>query len=356
MNPFMDINYHGLTRLLVIGAFLCLLSVSGIASAGDNLFEADVPVAGQQPDLRTAYMKSALQEVLVRVTGQPDVLNRDPVRSMLDSPERFVQQYRYYTVPGSTPPRLMLRVNFDGGSIQQALRQQGVAYWGKTERPEILLWLAVEDGGTRYIVSAQDDSDAARELQEAARQRGIPLLLPLMDLEDQSQVRFTDVWGGFFDGLLAASARYKPGDVMIGRLHRGPSGGWEARWDMGGGRDGGSWSGSGKQLGDVLQAGIDTLSERLAAGHAVAESGPAAGMTSITVEDVNTLTAFARVDDYLSSLTTVRRLALERVDGSTLQYALQLAGSLDGLTQTLAIGTVLEPSPGGAPDAYRMRQ
>ena len=356
MNPFMDINHHGLTRLFVIGAFLCLLSVSGIVPAGDKLFEADVPVAGQQPDLRTAYMKTALQEVLVRVTGQPEVLTRDSVRAMLDSPERFVQQYRYYTVPGSTPPRLMLRVSFDGGSIKQALRQQGVAYWGKTERPETLLWLAVEDGGTRYIVSAQDNSDAARELQEAARQRGIPLLLPLMDLEDQSQVRFTDVWGGFFDGLLAASARYKPGDVMIGRIHRDPSGGWEARWDMGGGRDGGSWSGSGEQLGDVLQAGIDTLSERLAAGHALAESGPVAGMTSITVGDVNTLTAFARVDDYLSSLTAVRRLALERVDGSTLQYTLQLAGSLDGLTQTLAIGTVLEPSPGGAPGAYRMRQ
>lgn len=356
MNPFMDINYHRLTRLLVIGAFLCLLSVSGIVSAGDNLFEADVPVAGQQPDLRTAYMKTALQEVLVRVTGQPEVLTRDPVRAMLDSPERFVQQYRYYTVPGSTPPRLMLRVSFDGESIKQALRQQGVAYWGKTERPETLLWLAVEDGGTRYIVSAQDNSDAARELQAAARQRGIPLLLPLMDLEDQSQVRFADVWGGFFDALLAASARYKPGDVMIGRLHRRPSGGWEARWDMPDGRNSGSWRGNGDQLGDVLQAGINTLSERLASGFAVAGADSVAGMTSITVGDVNSLTAFARADEYLSSLTAVRRLALERVDGSTLQYTLQLAGSLDGLTQTLAIGTVLELSPGGAPGAYRMRQ
>jgi hypothetical protein len=66
--------------------------------------------------------------------------------------------------------------------------------------------------------------------------------------------------------------------------------------------------------------------------------------------------AFARVDDYLSSLTTIRHLELERVDASSLQYALQLNGTLDGLTQTLAIGTVLEPSPGGAPGAYRLRQ
>jgi hypothetical protein len=354
----MDISYHGLTRLAVIGAFLCLLLVSGIAPAVDNLFEADVPVAGQQPDLRTAYMKTAMQEVLVRVTGQPDVLNRASVRSMLDSPERFVQQYRYYTLPESTPPQLMLRVHFDGGAIQQALRQQGVAYWGGSERPEVLLWLAVEDHGTRYIVSAQDDSDASRELRQAARQRGIPLLLPLQDLEDQGKVRFTDVWGGFFDGVQAASARYNPGVVLIGRVNRGPSGGWVARWDMPDGGDAGSWSGNGDQLGGVLQVGIDSLSERLTAGLAVAEpkSTAVAGTTSITVEDVNTLMAFARVDDYLSSLAAIRRLELVRVDGSILQYALQLTGSLDGLTQTIAIGTVLEPSPGGAPGAYRMRQ
>ena len=349
----MDISNHGLTRLAVIGAVLCLLSLSSLTMAGDNLFEADVPVEGQQPDLRAGYMKTALQEVLVRVTGQPDVLKRPAVRALLDSPERLVEQYRYYTQPESTPPRLMLRVRFDGAAVQQALRAQGVAYWGNSERPEVLLWLAVEDSGTRYIVSAQDDTDAYGELQQAARQRGIPLLLPLLDLEDQGKVRFTDIWGGFFDGIGAASARYNPGAVLIGRLNRGQSGNWVARWDL---QDGGSWSGRGEQLGDALQSGIDTLSERLAAGLAVAGSDTAAGTTSITVDGVDTLTAFARVDDYLASLAAIRRLELERVDGSTLQYALQLSGNLDGLTQTIAIGTVLEPAPDGPPGAYRMRQ
>jgi hypothetical protein len=352
----MDISYHRLTRLLVISAFLCLLSVSGMVPASDNLFEADVPVESQQPDLRTAYMKTALQQILVRMTGQPEVLNRESVRSMLDAPERFVQQYRYFIQPGSSPPQLILRVGFDGGAIQQALRERGVTYWGKSERPETLLWLAVEDRGARFIVSAQDDSEPSREVQQAARQRGIPLLLPLMDLEDQSQVRFTDIWGGFPDGVQSASTRYKPGVVLIGRLNRSSSGGWISRWDMRVGRNSSSWSGSGDELGNVLQAGIDTLSERLAAGVAAMETGVVAGMTRITVEDVNTLMAFARVDDYLASLTAVRRLELARVEGSTLQYALQLAGSLDGLTKTLVIGTVLEPSPGGAPGVYRIRQ
>jgi hypothetical protein len=182
------------------------------------------------------------------------------------------------------------------------------------------------------------------------------VLLPLLDLEDQGKVRFTDVWGGFFEGVQAASARYNPGAVLVGRLNRSAPGGWVARWDMPDGRAAGSWSDTGDRLDGVLQAGIDTLSERLAAGLAVTEEGAVAGTASITVEDVNTLMAFARVDDYLASLAAIRRLELARVEGSTLQYVLQLTGSLDGLMQTIAIGTVLEPAPGGAPGAYRMRQ
>jgi hypothetical protein len=349
----MDMRNSGPRRLALIVALLWTLVCPGSAAAGDELFETDVPVESQQPDLRPGYMKAALQDVLVRVTGQPDVMTQAALRAMLANPERFVEQYRYYNQPDSVPPRLMLRVRFDGAALQQALRQQGVAYWGNAERPEVLLWLAVEDHGLRYIVSAQDESEAARQIREAARQRGIPLLLPLLDLEDQGKVRFADVWGGFYDGVDAASPRYNPGVVLIGRLNRTASGSWVARWDL---RDRGSWSGGGEQLGDALRAGIETLSGRLVAGLAAPAPDAASGATSITVDGVDTLTAFARVDDYLASLASVRRLELSRVEGSTLQYALQLSGGLDGLTQTLAIGTVLEPVPGGAPGAYRMRQ
>ena len=79
-------------------------------------------------------------------------------------------------------------------------------------------------------------------------------------------------------------------------------------------------------------------------------------MTSITVDGVDSVSAFARVDGYLGSLASIRRLELSRVEGSVVQYALQLSGGLDGLSRTIAIGTVLEPVPGGAPGAYRVRQ
>lgn len=338
--------------LAVIFALLWMLSCCGYAAGGNELFETDVPVESQQPDLRPGYMKQALQEVLVRLTGQPEVLHRAALRAMLEHPERFVEQFRYFTQPHSSPPRLMLRVRFDGAALQQALRQEGIAYWGDSERPEVLLWVAVEDNGTRYIVSAQDDSEATREIRAAARQRGIPLLLPLMDLEDQGKVRFADLWGGFYDGIEAASPRYNPGAVLIGRINRTPAGNWVARWDL---RDRGSWSGGGAQLDDALRSGIDTLAERLAA-RLVAPTSGVAGVTSITVDGVDSLSAFARVDNYLGSFASIRHLELTRVEGAAVQYALQLSGDLDDLSRTIAIGSVLQPVPGGVPGVYRVRQ
>jgi hypothetical protein len=74
------------------------------------------------------------------------------------------------------------------------------------------------------------------------------------------------------------------------------------------------------------------------------------------VEGVYSLAAYARIQDYLSSLTPVTDLQLEQVDGATLRFALGLNGSLQNLTRTVAIGTVLEPVPGGLPGSFRLRQ
>ena len=343
-------------RLTAIACFLILLPALAGATTGQDLFEAEVPVSSQQPGERTAAMKTALARVLVRVTGQRSLPEQGPARSMLEDPNRFVQQYRYFTVPDSKPPRLMLRVRFDGDGIRQALRQQGASYWGGSERPDTLIWLAVEEQGRRTIVSAEDSSVAYGQIQQAARQRGVPLLFPLMDLEDQSRVRFGDIWGGFFDQVLAASDRYNPQAVLIGRLNRGQSGSWMARWDLQVAGKKSSWSDSNIQLDKLLQAGIDNVADKLASSLAVTGLGADGSRVKITVEDINTLGAYARVNDYLSSLTTVRQLQVEQVSGSTVTYGLQLNGSLQGLTRTIAIGTVLESSMTQTPGSYRLRQ
>jgi len=343
-------------RFLAMTGLLWLLPVTGYAAAGQDLFEVEVPVSGQQPVERKAAMRQALSTVLVRVTGQRELPGSGRVRPLLDTASQYVQQYRYFTVPGSTPPQLMLRVRFDGDGIRQVLREQDIAYWGDTERPDTLVWLAVEERGRRYIVSAQDETVIHRQMVQAARQRGVPLLFPLMDLQDQAQVRFSDIQGGFFDRVLEASARYKLQAILIGRLNLSASGSWVARWNLRIAGNTTTWSDTDNQLAGVARAGINNVADNLASRLAVTDSGALGNHVTVTVEDINTLAAYARVTDYLGSLTAVRQLQVKQVAGTSVDYSMQLNGTLQGLTQTIVIGSVLEPVVAAPPGSYRVRQ
>jgi len=353
-------DMHGKFRYLIM-----LLACAGLlwqcvlprpAVAAQDLFEAEVPVTGQQPEERTVAMQQALTQVLVRVTGRRDLPGSGRLQPLLEDVTRYVQQYRYFTRPDSTPPALMMRVRFDGDAVRRALRENGIAYWGGAERPETLVWLAVEEQGRRYIVSAQDDSAVGEQVRQAALQRGIPLLFPLFDLQDQTQVRFSDVWGGFFDRVLEASERYAPQAILIGRLNRSASGSWAARWNLRVAGNTTSWTDTDNRLESVARAGIDNVADSLASRLAVTDTGAFGNQVRVTVADIRTLAAYARVTEYLASLTVVHELQVAQVSGDAVEYALQLNGSLQGLTQTIAIGTVLEPAGTDLPGSYRVRQ
>jgi hypothetical protein len=345
-------DYHKQTVAFLAGLLL-LLPLAGAATQA--LFESEVVVRDQTPGVRAGAFRTALSEVLVRVAGDQSVLTSEPALALLASPDRLVQQYRYFTEQARTPPALKLWVRFDGDAIRRSLQKQGLAYWGG-ERPDTLVWLAVEDRGKRYIVSADGVSDVHHQVERAARQRGIPILFPLMDLEDQSRVRFTDIWGGFFDKVFAASERYHLPAVLIGRLHRSPSGGWSSSWHLEVAGRPNAWSDSRQQLEELSRQGIEDVADILAARFAVASNGFNAQTTRITVSGVETLAAYARIDQYLSSLTSVSSARVSTVSPTGVTYELQLNGSLQDLTHTVTIGTVLEPVPGGVPGNYQLRQ
>ena len=325
-------------------------------AAPTDLFESEVVVPNQSPAERSSAFRRALSEVLVRVTGRNDVLASDSAQALLEDPGKLVQQYRYYTRPDSQPPVLVMWVRFDEASIRGGLQQQGLSYWGK-ERPDTLVWLAVEDRGRRYVVAAGDDSDVRQQLELAARQRGVPIVFPLMDLEDQSRARFSDIWGGFFDNVLQASDRYSPQAVLIGRLNRSASGGWSSRWNLQVGGRPSAWADSRSDLTLLTQQGIDTAADILASQFAVV-SGSSAGNNRVMIEiaGVDSLADYARINAYLEALTSVTDMQLTQVNGSNLKYSLQLNGSIQDLTRSVAIGSVLEPATGELPGSFRIRQ
>jgi len=107
---------------------LALIMVSWPAVAG-GLYTGQVPVASQSDGDRTEALKSALGEVVVRVSGDKSVLARPDVAKAVADAERYVQQFSYQqevvTEAGQPQVRLTLVAHFDRDAVDRLLRNAG---------------------------------------------------------------------------------------------------------------------------------------------------------------------------------------------------------------------------------------
>lgn len=337
---------------------LLALSAPAAAARLDHLFEARVAAAGRDNTSRDAALKQALDQVLVRVTGSRAAAGSPAAADLLENAGRYVEQYRYVENAGSAAAdggaaALDLWVQFDGVSLARDLRQAGLPYWGP-ERPDVLVWLAVDDRGRRYLVADGGDQPAGDYLARAAREQGLPVTLPLMDLQDQRAVDFTDVWGRFAAPLEAASQRYRPQAILSARLARNSSGdGWRADWQLLSGDSRQDWSGRADDLQAALDDGIASAAQWLAQRYAVVAT--TAGVRSLVVDDVRTLDDYARVSAYLASLSPVDRVGVGRVQQHSVEFDLALSADERNLQQLIGLGRILQRVDDPALWHYRLQ-
>jgi hypothetical protein len=305
----------------------------------NHLFQAEVSVSDRDSATRDTALRRALHEVLVRVTGNPDQLSGQSGQALLANPQRFVEQFRYREAEEQDGLPI-LWVQFDGVALEREVRRNGLPFWG-AERPDTLIWLAVDDRGQRYLVSEHSSGPEVQALRQTARSRGLPVTLPLMDLLDQSAVSFADVWGGFEQTLLAASERYRPQVILTGRLERATTAAdWRGEWSLLKTGTGRQWTSHARDLGTLVAEGLATSGEELAMRYALHSSG---GSTrTLLVDGIIDLHAYAQVQAYLKSLTPVDELQVIRVADGSVEFSLQLNADERSLQQLITLGRRLE--------------
>lgn len=333
--------------LRLYGLLLTLSTVLALPSAGlaASLYEAVVAVADRSTGARSAALEQALGEVLVRMTGDRSIASGPDGAALLPQAARYVQQYRY---EGSESSGLRFRVGFDGAALEAALRAQGVAMWGR-DRPPLLLWLAADDGARRYLLASDPNDALYNAVQAAAQQRGLNVILPLLDLEDQAKVSYSDVWGGFQERVVAASARYQSQVVLTARVQRLGSAAWTSRWTLRMAGQDSSWQSGGPDLQALLDDGLGQAAQRLAAQLVIPATGLSADALPVVIEDVDTLADYAALENYLTSLAPVRAVQLVSAQGRRLVYQVEVQGGAPALEQATRMGGLLWRVEGPAP-------
>lgn len=337
-----------LTRLC-LGAILLFAGpgVTLLADEVQGLYEAEVVVASQGTEDRNAAISEALLQVLVKVSSRAAVNAAPQLQEVLESANRYVQQYRYLRPEqvrkrkdkGDAPSGQMLWVRFDEEAVNAMLRANGLPVWGRT-RPATLVWLALSSRGQRKLVDASSKHQARDMLRDGAMRRGVPMRLPLFDLDDRKQVKMSDIWGDFSDPVLRASERYKARAVLIGRASR--SGGqWQGRWTfyVEGARH--SWDTRGATLADVLDPGIDEAAEILAARFAQLQHDSVANSLLVQVNGIASLPAYDRAAKYLAGLDMVETVQPYLVETGSVIFRVTARSGRLALAQAVALGQTL---------------
>jgi hypothetical protein len=341
----------------VVGGLLLLLLVAlGCRSAEGaevkGLHIAEVPVAGQQTEQRNAAIRDAFREVLVKVTGHRGVVKREGLKLPIQEAAGFVQKYSYRLAPESDSagisdePQRLLEVEFDEGSVNQLLRELGLPAWGGN-RPLILVWLGIEKEGRRVHLTPGLDVVIEQAALDVGRDRGLPVLLPLMDFEDRDRLRISDLWGGFSTTIRAASRRYDPDLIVSGRLHQVSDQLWRVHWTLLKENGFFNWKSEGPSRASATESGLQQLADRLAAQFA-----PIGNVTDVIdfrmrIGGIQYLGDYERVQDYLQGLNSIEQVELLYAEPQAVVFDLRVRGGREVLDREISMGSMLQRDPGG---------
>jgi hypothetical protein len=341
--------------ILYLIYFLALISQPVHAVKVSGLYQATISVSDESVSKRRIALKQALGKVLVKVTGDRNIKKSMSASLLFERSERFVQQYRYHQATnkwGQKTATSELWVQFDKNTLNEALKTYGVTIWGK-ERPSILVWIVCQKDENRFFVNLEECSEYLNILENRAAARGVRLLFPLLDLQDNSQISVTDVWGGFTDQIKKASKRYQSNAVLTGKFIQILPTLWQSKWSVYFDEQMINWTSQSDIADIVLEEGIDELVDKLVSyyantGEKITE------VIELLVNDIDSLDKYAQTFSYLKSLQSVFIVNVKRVSSTYVVFELTSDRGSDGIYQEIALEKILGSVEGGDRIEYRL--
>lgn len=198
-----------LRNCLVVLLFVFTTNIHAIEV--ENLYSAKVVIASQSTADRNKALRAALKAVVLKVGGKEI---QHPIFSQaLRNYNQYVSQFRYLR----ENDQLFINVSFNETKINDLFKQSDSAIWGQL-RPQVVVWLIKENNLEREVISATSETSYPQMVASFSEQRGLPLLMPLMDLTDLTALSIADLWGRFSQPIRLASQRYAAEAVVVVRI------------------------------------------------------------------------------------------------------------------------------------------
>jgi hypothetical protein len=320
----------------ILLSLLSLLPLTTRAVEVEHLYSASVIAVDNQSN-RT-LQKVAFAEVLVKVSGNATIAANPVIKKALINAREYLVKQAEERVDGER----YLQASFNEQKINRLLRSSEFGVWSQN-RPQQVIWLVVDENFSRSVKgeSDRDYADFINAIKAQADKRAIPVLFPVMDLDDQLQVSSSDLWGQFTGPVELASTRYGADNYIIAKIIK-QNDDYQLTWSMYGRNNSNQpyevWL-NGESEGELAAIGrklTDSLANHLGERYSVKASGNDE-VVFLNVAAVNNITDYAKLIAMFSELSAVAQVDLDTVAGSSVQLKLVLLGTQQDLLTELSL-------------------
>jgi len=238
-------GWQALISIACVVLFIGLAGLRAASSAGvqtiDDLYQARTIVTGQGEENRLRSFPLCFEDVLIKVSGYPPLIDDPRVGVLQAQASTFVVSFDYHDrmaglathdEQGTRDRPYDLIVHFDRDKIDAALSSLGLTPW-TIPRPRVMVVFGMKQATTKYVLTRDGDHVGPNEsLAAAAEKRGVPILLPSTRELAIHGISWEDLTGDVVG--FAAIARALGGDVALaGQLiWEERELGWAASWSL----------------------------------------------------------------------------------------------------------------------------
>ena len=332
--------------LALLSVLMTALHLPAAAVTVEDLFTVELPVADQTASLRLESFSQAFRQVIVKVSGSDDALRSPAFERPIERSARYVKQFRY--VNRNLPDdeefdagRLLLRIDFDQQLIEGLLREHNFPVWGR-ERPSSLLVMSYDVNENIKLVSDDTTPNLIEALDQAASIHAVPVLFPLMDLEDIALVKIGDIVSREYDRINTMAARYAPDALLVGQIVGRSGQGWQGDWEVRFADQIFKWKFKASAKQAVIDQVVKHLAKILALEYALEDHRRVEQSLLLSVSALEGIDKLIRVQKYLKSLNVVDSVRVAMINQDVITYRLELRNKPEDLQRLIDFGEILE--------------
>ncbi len=307
-----------------------------------DLYEYHSLVATQTRPERNQATADGLAEIMIRASGQAGVLKNAGVKSALRNPSRYLLEYRYLStdktieVDNKTVPAYQLILKFSDSSIEKLLRDQQLPIW-PANRPSVMVWLVVDEGKTKRIISEQYLPEGIEAIEASGAQRGLPVITPQGDLDDLVVTSAKNIWRLDERSIRRASERYDPDSILVGRLTKTSQSRWRGSWLLINEARSKTFDGTGSDLSSVIAEGIGDSADYFFQLYGYEPTGGDLKSYLFSIDGISDFGGYANAMKYLESIAVVRGVDVVAVNNENILLRVATEVNLNALEQAIAL-------------------